>query len=57
MLDVADRIICAEHVHMDYIVQSIDKKYLSKIEILQLGDTESFMSEKLIATLENMIKI
>jgi predicted protein tyrosine phosphatase len=57
MLDVADRIICAEHVHMDYIIQNIDKKYLSKIEILQLGDTESFMSWALIEKLERIIKI
>jgi predicted protein tyrosine phosphatase len=57
MLDVADRIICAEHVHSDWIVQNIDKKYLSKIEILNLGDTEIFMKEELIKMLEEKFKI
>lgn len=53
MLDVADRIICAEHHHSDWIVQNIDKKYLSKIEIIELGDTENFMSDQLIKSLES----
>lgn len=57
MLDVADRIICAEFVHSDYIVQKIDKKYLSKIEILHLGDTRTFMEKELIAMLEEKFKI
>lgn len=57
MLDVADRIICAEKVHSDYIVQKIDKKYLDKIEILELGDTETFMTESLIKMLEEKFKI
>lgn len=53
MLDIADRIICAEYKHSDWIVQNIDKKYLSKIEILHLEDTEEFMSLKLIKNLED----
>lgn len=53
MLDVADRIVCAEYVHSDWIIQNIDKKYLNKIEILHLGDTENFMSPKLIEMLED----
>jgi predicted protein tyrosine phosphatase len=52
MLEVADLIICMEHVHSDYIVRQINKKYLSKIEIIELGDTESFMSPSLIQVLE-----
>lgn len=52
MLDLADRIVCAEHLHADWIVSNIDKSYLSKIEILVLGDTEQFMSKKLIEMLE-----
>jgi len=52
MLEIADRVICTEYVHSDWIVQNMDKKYLSKIEILHLGDTESFMSEELIKLLE-----
>jgi predicted protein tyrosine phosphatase len=31
MLDIADRIICAEHIHSDWIVRNINKKYLDKI--------------------------
>lgn len=57
MLDIADRIICAEHVHSEYIVQKIDKKYLNKIEILELGATETFMSEKLIQTLNTKFSL
>ena len=57
MLDIADRIICAEKVHADYIVNQIDKKYLSKIEVLELGDTETFMIPQLIELLESKFKI
>lgn len=57
MLDVADRIICAEQCHSDYIIKNFDKKYLSKIEILNLGDTENFMSQQLIDLLEEKFKI
>jgi predicted protein tyrosine phosphatase len=57
MLDIADRIICAEQVHCDWIAQNIDKKYLSKIEVLFLGDTMSFMHPDLIKTLEEKFKI
>jgi len=57
MLDVADRIICSEHIHSDYIVQKIDKKYLSKIEILELGDTKTFMQQELIDMLEEKFKM
>jgi predicted protein tyrosine phosphatase len=57
MLDIADRIICAEHVHSDYIVQKIDKKYLNKIEILELGDTKTFMSHELITTLNSKFEL
>lgn len=51
MLDVADRIICAEHAHSDYIIRQIDKKYMPKLEILKLDDTEGFMTDSLIAKL------
>lgn len=57
MLDVADRIICMEHVHAGWIVENIDKKYLGKIEILNVGDTEKFMSPQLIDILEQKFKI
>ena len=57
MLDIADRIVCAEHVHSDYIIRQIDKKYINKIEILLLEDTDTFMSEDLINRLEDKFKI
>lgn len=57
MLDVADRIICAEYVHSDYIITKIDKKYRHKIEILKLEDTEPYMSEQLIGVLEEKFKM
>jgi predicted protein tyrosine phosphatase len=57
MLDVADRIICAEPIHSDWIVKNIDKKYLPKIEILYLGDTDNFMSETLIKALNEKFKL
>jgi predicted protein tyrosine phosphatase len=57
MLDIADRIICAEQVHADWIVQNIDKKYISKIEILALGDTETFMTNSLIQMLESKFSL
>ena len=57
MLDWADRVICAELVHSDYIIRQIDKKYNSKIEVLHLGDTDTFMSEQLIKALEEKFKI
>jgi predicted protein tyrosine phosphatase len=57
MLDVADRIICAEDVHSKYILEKIDKVYESKIEVLNLGDTETFMKQELINMLEEKFKI
>jgi predicted protein tyrosine phosphatase len=57
MCEWADRIICVEQVQADYIVQQIDKKYANKIEILNLQDTELFMSPKLIENLEKLFKI
>ena len=57
MLDVADRIICAEKVHSDYILTKIDKKYIGKIEILHLEDTEGFMSDQLIKVLESQFSL
>jgi predicted protein tyrosine phosphatase len=57
MLDVADRIVCAEFVHSDYIMRQIDKKYSPKIEIMHLEDTEPYMSEQLIGVLEEKFNI
>lgn len=57
MLDIADRIVCAGQLHSDFITERIDKKYLDKIEILNLGDTEKFMSQSLIDLFEEKFKI
>jgi len=53
MLDIADRIICAENVHADYILKQIDSRFGSKIEVLDLGDTDVFMSDSLIERLND----
>jgi len=57
MLDIADRIICMENIHFTYIHEKIDKKYYSKIQILELGDTDTFMTKSLIDQLELKFKI
>lgn len=57
MLDIANRIICAEQIHADWLLGSFDKKYLSKIEVLNLGDTETFMCQQLIKILEEKFKL
>jgi predicted protein tyrosine phosphatase len=57
MCEVADRIICMEHCHSDYIIRQIDKVFNSKIEVLDLGDTEEFMSAQLIAALEQRFNL
>ena len=57
MLDIADRIICAEHVHSGLIVEKFGKQYLDKIEVLKLGDTKTFMDQELIELLEILFKL
>lgn len=57
MLDIADRIVCAERIHSDYILSQIDKRFSDKIEILNLGDTENFMTDSLIKKLENKFSL
>ena len=57
MLDWADRIICAEYCHQQYIIDKIDKKYLDKIEVLLLEDTDTYMTEQLINKLKEKFKI
>ena len=57
MLDSADRVMCAEICHSDYIISKIDKKYNSKIEVLHLGDTEEYMSKDLITKLEEKFNL
>lgn len=57
MLDVADRIICAEQVHSDYITSKINSIYKLKIEVLDLGDTETFMTDSLVKMLDDKFKL
>lgn len=57
MCEVADRIICMEHCHSDYIIRQIDKCFNAKIEVLDLGDTETVMSKQLIKALEDKFSI
>lgn len=57
MLEIADRIICSEKCHSDYIVSKIDKKYLVKIEVAELEDTKTFMDPSLISRWEQKFKI
>ena len=56
MVDIADVIICMEHVHSDWIVTRLGKEYLNKIVILELGDTEKFMSGQLIEQLVKKVE-
>lgn len=57
MLDIADRIICAEKEHRNYIIAHFDLKYKDKIEVMELGDTDTFMSAQLIQKLEEKFKL
>lgn len=57
MLDVADRIICAEQVHSDLITDRFGAQYNNKIEVLRLGDTKTFMDQELIELLEILFKL
>ncbi len=57
MLDCADRIICMEKCHSDFILSQFDIKYESKIEVLNLGDVEPFMAPALISMLEDKFQI
>lgn len=57
VLDVADVILCAEKVHETYILSKIDACFSSKIKVLNLGDTERFMSKSLIKLLESCFSV
>jgi predicted protein tyrosine phosphatase len=57
MMDTANRVVCMENVHHEIIKQRFGNDYDYKIEILDLGDTEGFMSDSLIKMLEQKFKI
>ncbi len=50
MLDKADKIICMEQEHCDYIL-NMGLKWSNKIQVINLGDVENFMSPSLITAL------
>lgn len=57
MLDIADRVICAEKHHLEHILNHYDMKYEPKIDVMDLGDTDTFMTENLIKQLELKFKL
>lgn len=57
MLRVSDRIVCAEEVHKKWIKEKWGDVFDHKIEVLNLGDTDTFMTKSLIQRLEDRFKI
>ncbi len=52
MLDHADEIICMEMDHIQHLNNYYSDECNAKIQILNLGDTETFMTDSLIKKLE-----
>ncbi len=57
MVLAASRIVCMEQIHADYINRLMGMVPMDAIEVLNLGDTETFMSPSLIALLEEKFKL
>jgi predicted protein tyrosine phosphatase len=57
MLETAEKIVCMEQVHADWIVRNIGEAFQDKTVVLHLGDTETFMSPQLIEQLEKTEKL
>ncbi len=57
MLEVADRVICMEQCHFDYIVSQIDTNFRNKLETINLGDHEGFMTEAMKESLFKLIDV
>ena len=53
----ADRIICMQEQHAQFLLQNVDYSVLPKIEILGIEDTELYMSQELIMILKDKFKI
>ena len=53
MCDWADRIICMEEHHAQYLLKKMGDAILHKIEILGIEDTEEYMSSNLIMELRD----
>lgn len=52
MLDCADKVFCAEQLHFLHINQHFDIGFKSKYVVMELGDTNTFMSPELIYEFE-----
>lgn len=55
--DWANRIICMEEHHAQYLIEKIGNNVLSKIEILGIEDSELYMSNDLVALLKDKFEI
>ena len=55
--DWAERIICMEDHHAQYLLEKMGNSVLFKIEILGIEDTELYMSQALIMLLKDKFKI
>lgn len=57
MLDCARKIICMEAIHRSKIIERFGIEFDAKIEVLNLGDTETFMTKSLIELLEEKVMV
>ena len=57
MCDNADRIICMEDHHAQYILKKFGDLLLNKVEILGVEDNEEYMSRILIKELKEKFEI
>ncbi len=57
MCDAAERIICMENLHAQFLLREFGSQLIQKIEILEIEDNEDYMSDKLIMELEERFNI
>lgn len=57
MCNSADVIFCMEKIHSAYLLDKIGIHLKDKIKVVNLGDTEKFMSSSLIQVIKEKIKI
>jgi len=57
MCDIADRIICMEDHHAQYLLNFFGDIILNKIEILQVEDNEEYMSRALVKELKKKFNV
>ncbi|MFQ5335040.1 MAG: hypothetical protein ACE5DN_03090 [Flavobacteriales bacterium] len=51
----ADLIICMEQDHANYITAEMGEKFKSKIRVIHLADTETYMSPRLVEMLKERL--